>query len=153
MARLIISLLLLFNIFIPLTYADSLIFYPPEASYLDNSKIIKIEVENDESISAIYVPNPNSQYTLLFSHGNAEDIGQNLPFFKLCCENGFSVFAYDYRGYGTSDGQPTEFNTYNDILAAYNYLTEDLKTDPNNIVVHGRSVGSGPSCFLASRKP
>ena len=147
------ELLLLFNIFFPLTYADSLIFYPPQASYSDDPNIIKIEVENNESISAIYTPNSQSKYTLLFSHGNAEDIGQNISYFRLCCQNGFSVFAYDYRGYGTSDGRPSEFNTYKDILAAYNYLVEDLEIDPNTIIIHGRSVGSGPSGYLASQKP
>ncbi|MHC5162858.1 MAG: alpha/beta hydrolase, partial [Planctomycetota bacterium] len=45
------------------------------------------------------------------------------------------------------------FNTYKDIVAAYRYLVENLNTDPNTIIVHGRSVGSGPSCFLASQKP
>ena len=152
MKRLIL-LLFIFDMFFSFTYAGSLIFYPPEASYSDDSNIIKIEVENKQSISAINIPSPNSQYTLLFSHGNAEDIGQNLDFFRLCQKNGFSVFAYDYRGYGTSDGQPSELNTYQDILAAYHYLTEKLHTDPNDIIVYGRSVGSGPSCYLASREP
>ena len=150
--KLPLPLLLLLSI-VPFSSANSLIFYPPKASYSDSPDIIKIEVENNESISAMYKPNSESQYTLLFSHGNAEDIGQNLSFYKLCQKNGFSVFAYDYRGYGTSDGQPSEFNTYKDILAAYHYLVKDLKTDPNNIIVHGRSLGSGPSCYLASQKP
>jgi len=153
MIRPIVLLIVLLNIFIPCTYAGSLIFYPPKASSSGSSNIIKIKVENNESISAIYKPNTKSQYTLLFSHGNAEDIGQNLSYFKSCQKNGLSVFAYDYRGYGTSDGQPSEINTYKDILAAYNYLVTNLEMDPNNIIVHGRSVGSGPSCYLASKKP
>lgn len=147
-----LSLLFLLNVLIAFSYADSLIFYPPQASYSDDPNIIKIEVENKESISAIYIPISNNKYTLLFSHGNAEDIGQNIDFFRLYHKNGFSVFAYDYRGYGTSDGKPSEFNTYKDILAAYHYLVENLNTDPNHIIVHGRSVGSGPSCYLACQK-
>lgn len=145
--------LLLLNIFISFSSTGGLIFYPPQASYSDDSTIIKIEVENNEFISAVYEPNSTSKYILLFSHGNAEDIGQNQSFFKLCQKNGFGVFAYDYRGYGTSDGQPSVFNTYRDILAAYKYLVETLNTDPNNIIVHGRSLGGGPSCYLANRKP
>ncbi|MEN8128566.1 MAG: alpha/beta hydrolase, partial [Planctomycetota bacterium] len=144
--------LLLLLFMAPFSYANSLIFHPPKASYSDSSNIIKIKVENNESISAVYKPNPKSRYTLLFSHGNAEDIGQNQAFFELCQKNGFSVFAYDYRGYGTSDGQPSELNTYKDILATYRYLVNNLQTDPNSIIVHGRSLGSGPSCYLASQK-
>ena len=145
--------LFLLNVLIALSSAGSLIFYPPKASYSDDSTIIKIEVENNEFISAVYEPNTTSKYILLFSHGNAEDIGQNQSFFNLCLKNGFGLFAYDYRGYGTSDGQPSEYNTYKDILAAYNYLIKNLKADPNNIIVHGRSLGSGPSCYLAIRRP
>ncbi|MGA7932508.1 MAG: alpha/beta hydrolase, partial [Kovacikia sp.] len=66
---------------------------------------------------------------------------------------GFSIFAYDYQGYGTSQGKPSEQNSYRDIDAAYHYLTTQLRVAPDRIVVFGQSVGGGPSVDLASRQP
>lgn len=60
--------------FYGLFYADSLIFQPPPASYRDTEKIIKLKSGNG-SISAIFLPNPDARFTILYSHGNAEDIG------------------------------------------------------------------------------
>ncbi|MEN8128431.1 MAG: alpha/beta hydrolase [Planctomycetota bacterium] len=133
--------------------AEKMMYFPPKASYADEPEVIKIPVNRDETISAVYLDGSPEGYTLLFSHGNAEDIGQNLPFFRQCQRNGFGVFAYDYRGYGTSDGKPTEQNTYQDIDAAYAYLIETLNIPADRVLVHGRSIGSGPACYLATRKP
>ena len=68
-------------------------------------------------------------------------------------QHGFAVFAYDYHGYGTSEGKPNEQNTYNDIDAAYNYLTTMLKIPPQKIIAYGYSIGSGPTVDLAVRQP
>ena len=54
-------------------------------------------------------------------------------------------------GYGKSNGEPTENGCYEDIDAAYLHLTTVLNKQPGNIVIYGRSVGSGPSCYLAER--
>jgi hypothetical protein len=132
--------------------ADRLIFHPPESSYTDADDIIKIETANGEKISAMYLQNPTAEFTILFSHGNAEDIGQNRIFFEMLDDHGYSVLAYDYRGYGTSQGRPSEKKTYRDIEAAYQYLTEQLQTEPNRIIPLGRSIGSGPAVYLATKK-
>jgi alpha-beta hydrolase superfamily lysophospholipase len=132
--------------------ADRLIFHPPYPSYTRRDDLLIIPVTPKENIAAMYRPaNPNG-FVLLFSHGNAEDIGQNEEFFKLANQHGFGVFAYDYRGYGLSNGHPGEKNTYQDITAAYRYLTETLQVPPQRIIIYGRSVGSGPSVWLATQK-
>jgi len=64
---------------------------------------------------------------------------------------GFSVFAYDYRGYGTSDGRASARNSYEDIEAAYGYLVERLGVPANRIIVMGRSIGGGPAIELATK--
>ncbi len=133
--------------------SDSVIFAPPPASYKDNPNIIKIPLDDAKKISAIYLAHPQAKYTILFSHGNAEDLGHVLPFLQRFHQQGFSVFAYDYEGYGTSEGKPSEKNSYQDILAAYHYLTQVLKVPAQHIIVYGRSVGSGPSVHLVSQVP
>lgn len=133
--------------------SDRSIFLPPPASYSDSTNIIKIPVASDANIAAIYLPNPDAEYTLLYSHGNAEDIGQGLPKYYALQALGFSVFAYDYRGYGLSDGKPSEPGVYEDINAAYRYLTENLDVPSRKIILYGRSVGGGPAVDLATREP
>ncbi|ERT08250.1 alpha/beta hydrolase family protein [Lyngbya aestuarii BL J] len=115
--------------------------------------MIQLKAANGDDITALYLPNPESQYTILYSHGNAEDIGQTRFHLQKLQEIGFSVLVYDYPGYGTSSGKPTVKGTYHAINAAYNYLTQDLNIPPHEILVYGRSVGGGPSVDLASRKP
>jgi hypothetical protein len=130
-----------------------MIFHPPQPSYTPEDDILIIPVALKENIAAMYRPSDPNGFVLLLSHGNAEDIGQNTDFFDLANEHGFGVFAYDYRGYGQSGGKPGEKNTYEDIAAAWQYLTETLQIPPQRIIILGRSVGSGPSVWLATQKP
>lgn len=134
-------------------FADSLIFQPHRSSYRDGPEIIKIASANAARISALYLPNPAARYTLLVSHGNAEDLGDDRYWLSDLRAAGFSVFAYDYQGYGTSQGRPTEANAYADEFAAYDYLALNLATPPDRIIIFGRSVGSGPAVRLAARRP
>ena len=75
-----------------------------------------------------------------------------MPFFEKLSSAGFNVLAYDYRGYGTSEGTPSEINSYEDIETAYNYLVNEQKIAPEKIIIHGRSLGGAISIDLASRQ-
>jgi abhydrolase domain-containing protein 17 len=133
-------------------FADKLIFQPQPASYRDDEKIIKLTTSNGEKISARFYPNPNATHIILFSHGNAEDLNTSDLMVKEFQKNGFAILVYDYRGYGSSEGNPTEENVYQDIDAAYEYLTNELKISPEKIIAHGRSLGGAVAIDLASRK-
>jgi fermentation-respiration switch protein FrsA (DUF1100 family) len=134
-------------------FSDRLIFLPQPSSYEDTDAIIKLDSVEGIQISAVYLPQEKATYTILYSHGNAEDLGYIQPVLQKLLETGFSVFAYDYRGYGTSEGTPSERNAYRDIDAAYQYLTQQLGVPPKQIIAHGRSVGGGVAVDLASRQP
>ena len=150
---LIIPVLFYFGIMLfAFFFAEKLIFQPQATFYEDDDSIIKVKLDSGEKISAKYFPNPKAKYTILFSHGNAEDIGSAEFFLEELRDAGFSVFAYDYRGYGTSEGSPSEANSYGDVEAAYKYLTKELKTPPEKIIIHGRSLGGAVSIDLASKK-
>jgi abhydrolase domain-containing protein 17 len=88
---------------------------------------------------------------ILYSHGNGEDLGHLIPFLEETSERGFEIVAYDYPGYGVSEGKPSESGCYEAIDATYQYLINELNIEPARIIVWGRSLGSGPSCYLASR--
>ena len=128
-----------------------MIFLPQSSSYQDTEEILKIPVTDTEKISAQYLPNPQADHILLYIHGNAEDLGDIRPWLQQLHQWGFSVFAYDYRGYGTSDGHPSERNAYQDADAAYTYLTRSLNVLPERIIVYGRSVGGGSATELARK--
>ncbi|MEZ2225783.1 alpha/beta hydrolase [Microcoleus sp.] len=133
-------------------FSEPLIFQPPPSSQSDSREVIKINSANGLKISALHFPNPQAKYTILYSHGNAEDLSGILWVMGEIRDSGFAVFAYDYQGYGTSQGKPSEYNTYRDIEAAYNYLTLQLGVPAKQIIVYGRSVGGGPAIDLASRQ-
>jgi len=133
-------------------FTDWMIFKPQPSTYQDTKDILKLTAADGVQISAVYLPNPKATYTILYSHGNAEDLGDMLPMLRELQKLGFAVFAYDYRGYGTSGGTPSESNAYRDIDTAYDYLTTKLNVPTQKIIVYGRSVGGGPTVDLASRK-
>jgi fermentation-respiration switch protein FrsA (DUF1100 family) len=134
-------------------FADRKIFLPQPSSYEDSSAILKLTTDDQIQLSAVYLPNPASDYTILYTHGNAEDLGDIQPVLQRLQEIGFSVFAYDYRGYGTSQGTPSERHAYRDIDTAYNYLIEQLQVPTRRIIAYGRSVGGGSAVDLAARQP
>ncbi|MEO1392404.1 MAG: alpha/beta hydrolase [Cyanobacteria bacterium J06634_5] len=138
-------------------FADGMIFLPPAVGYEhtpeQDETAVLLTASDGNTIAARYLHNPNSRITILFSHGNASDLGSILPNLQLLRDAGYSVFAYDYPGYGHSTGKPTEGGTYRAIEAAYAYLTTELKIAPETIVAYGQSVGGGPSTFLAANEP
>ena len=149
------SLLIAYGIILLLAvlFAERLIFQPPPASYRETSGIIRITAADGVSLAARYLPNPAARFTILYSHGNGEDLGDIAPFLDELRGRGYAVFAYDYRGYGLSGGRPSEAGSYRDIEAAYDYLTGPLGVAPDRLILLGYSVGSGPAADLAVRRP
>lgn len=147
------SLVFIYTFFMVYVFfvADRMIFLPQPASYQDTENILKLPVSDSEKISATYLPNPEADYTLLYIHGNAEDLGDIQPMLIRLQSWGFGVFAYDYRGYGTSDGKPSERNAYEEAETAYQYLTQQLGVSPDKVILYGRSVGGGSAVELATR--
>jgi fermentation-respiration switch protein FrsA (DUF1100 family) len=90
--------------------------------------------------------------TLLFFHGNAGNVSHRLESIHQFRELGLSVLIIDYRGYGRSEGRPTEAGTYRDADAAWRYLTEDRDTRPEDIVIFGRSLGGPIAARLAAQQ-
>ena len=91
---------------------------------------------------------------MIFSHANAEDIYMvedwlRRYFLKSVFVN---AVAYEYTGYGEANGQiPKEHSLYDDIETVYLYVTEILNIPSDQIILFGKSIGSGPSCYLAEK--
>ncbi len=86
-------------------------------------------------------------------HGNAEDMMGTLWALGDLAEQGYTVAAVDYPGYGRSDGSPTEEGCYRNVHRLYDWLVETLGFKPEDIIVDGFSIGSGPATELAATKP
>ena len=132
--------------------ANNLIFPAPPSSYLDNDQTLKLKASDGESVSAYFLKADSCDRLLIYSHGNGEDIGQIRPLLQNFQQLGISVLAYDYPSYGTSTGQSSEFGCYAAIDVTYRYATETLGYSPQKIILYGRSLGSGPSTWLAEHE-
>lgn len=120
----------------------------------ENVDVLKVQTRRGNKIVAVYVRYPMATRTILYSHGNAADIGQMYELFiDLSIHLKVNLMGYDYSGYGQSTGKPSEHNTYADIEAAYKCLEESYNTKQEDIILYGQSVGSGPTVNLAARLP
>lgn len=97
-----------------------------------------------------YVPAQNSDFTLLFCHGNGGNISHRLDSINIFHNLGLNCFIFDYRGYGESEGKPTEEGTYADAGAAYKWLIEEKNISAEDIIIFGRSLGGAVAARLAS---
>lgn len=104
-------------------------------------------------VSAWYFPVDGSQRTVLYAHGDGETMDNVAGMLNLCRELGFGLLAYDYRGYGASEGRPSEDGLYADTTAAYDYLTKTQKLPASSIIAVGYSLGTAMATDLASRRP
>ncbi|MEJ2592428.1 MAG: alpha/beta hydrolase, partial [Candidatus Thiodiazotropha sp.] len=102
---------------------------------------VTLTAEDGVRLDGWFVPAESPRATLLFFHGNAGNISDRLASLELFHQLGLSVLIIDYRGYGNSEGEPTEAGTYRDAEAAWRYLTQDLGLPPSRILVLGRSFG------------
>ncbi|MGH9579358.1 MAG: alpha/beta hydrolase [Terriglobales bacterium] len=134
-------------------FGDSLVFFPHRSSYRDGPGILRIPSPDGQRLAAVHRVNPDARFTILFSHGNAEDLGDNSYYFDGLQQAGFSVFAWDYRGYGLSDGRPSEKTFYGDAETVYDYLTRTLGVPADRIILLGRSLGGAAAVHLAARHP
>lgn len=118
----------------------------------ENVDVLKLNTKRGTEIVAVYIKNPAASLTVLYSHGNAADLGQMYELFsELSVHLRVNLMGYDYSGYGQSTGKPSEQNTYADIEAAYGCLQEMYRVKEQDIILYGQSVGSGPTLDLASR--
>lgn len=137
------------------TLADKLIFFPPRPGYSTQApNLVHFQTSKDESIAALYYPAQAGQPTVLYSHGNAEDIAGSISLYQEWRRDGWGVLAYDYPGYGLSGGSPTARSSERSIEAAWQFLTATHGIDSGEILVIGSSVGGGPSTsLLKSHRP
>ena len=102
--------------------------------------------------SAAPPPGDPSGRWVLILHGNAGNIATpgRIEYDRQLHSLGLGIVAFDYRGYGESEGTPTESGLYTDARAAYDFLRDSLGVPASRIVIYGHSLGSAVAIELAS---
>lgn len=147
---------LLFNVYLYFKQ-PAMVFYPfkeidatPKAWDLAYDAV-ELKLANKIKISGWYLPHPEAVKTLLFFHGNGGNISHRGDSIYIFHKLKLNVLIIDYPGYGESKGSPSETALYQSANAAWQYLISDKKTNPENIIIFGRSLGGAVAVDLASR--
>ena len=99
------------------------------------------EAEDGVALHGWWIPHRRAHGTLLFCHGNSGSIANHIGVLRLLKRLRLNIFAFDYRGYGRSEGRPSERGLYRDARAAWDVLVDELKVSPAEIIFFGHSLG------------
>jgi len=158
--KIIFYLIVIVVLFIVLVrYIESTsIFYPARLLAATPQNIglpfedIFFQTDDDVKVHGWLIKAPSAKTTLIFFHGNAGNIGDRLGKIDLFHRMGLNIFIIDYRGYGKSEGHPSEKGLYSDATAAYDHLVrrEDMKDQ--KIISYGASLGGAVAVDLAIKR-
>lgn len=157
MQYVLLALVMIFLILGFVRYIEIKLIYAPSRNIeetpvdigYDNYEDIWLETEDGIVIHGWFVPVCNPKGTVLLCHGNAGNISHRLDTVEIYSNLGYSIFIFDYRGFGLSKGSPDETGTYRDVQASWDYLTNRRRIPSEQIIVHGRSLGGAPAAYCA----
>ncbi len=135
---------------------DRLLYFPDRTLAGDPGDLglafrdVTLTTSDGVALHGWHVPADGARFTVLFCHGNAGDIGDRLQTIGVLHDLGLSLLIFDYRGYGRSEGSPSEAGLFADARAAWRYLVEDAGIAPARIVPWGRSLGGAVAARLAA---
>ena len=137
-------------------FQNSLLFMP-SSGMVQTPESVGVEAEDfwaetDDGvrIHGWYFPNEEAEFVIVLSHGNAGNISYRIDIARTLLNTGAAVLMYDYRGYGQSEGSPSEKGLYKDIEAVIEGLKNQKGYAENRIVMYGRSLGGAVAAYGAS---
>ncbi len=137
---------------------NSMAFHPDTTSLLGKDQLPAImdevffKTSDDIELQGLYLPNNAADRILIYFHGNAGNIYHRIPDLMQLYSFGLNVLGVSYRGYGRSEGRPSEAGIYLDGDAALKYVTGTLGIPEQNIIIFGRSIGSTVALETAQHK-
>jgi hypothetical protein len=154
----LLSLTITLGLILVLANCSSMFIYYPEKKIRGTPadlnlayESVYIETKDKVTASGWWVPVTGARGVVLFFYGNGGNVSYYLDILPVFNELGLTTLMIDYRGYGLSEGHPSEEGTYKDAEAAWDYLIHEKKIPPNRIIVMGRSLGGAIAAWLASR--
>lgn len=147
-----------FTIVLGMMFLETWLVYPIPPVSWGNWNPRNFTFENIDFVSADgtklngwFIERPNAKRALLYCHGNGEDIANVGEFAAdLSAKIDASVFIFDYRGYGHSEGRPSEVGCIADGNAAQQWLANRMGVKPSDVILMGRSLGSAVAVALAA---
>jgi uncharacterized protein len=141
-------------------FESHLIFFPNYPGRLEgdwNPRTLPIQdvyltSVDGTKLHAWWIPNDQAKFTFLAFHGNASNIANRTPTYEFLHATPANVFALEYRGYGRSEGAPSEPTLYRDADAAYQYLVNTKAIDPHTIISYGQSLGTAVAAHVAAHR-
>jgi uncharacterized protein len=142
-------------------FEPQLIFFPNYPARLEGDwhprelpvEDVWLKASDGMKLHAWWIPNTNAKFTFLAFHGNASNIANRASVYEFLHSTPANVLALEYRGYGHSEGKPSEAGIYLDAKAAHQYLVELRKIDPKTIISFGQSLGTAVAADLGARLP
>lgn len=142
-------------------FQEKLIFFPQKLSKEEADNLVKryshietisLKSGNNITIHGWLVKNSGLSKSplIIYFGGNAEEVSYLIHYAEKV--KGWSLAIMNYRGYGLSEGKPTEKNLYTDAISIYDYFTKRDDIDNERIVVMGRSLGTGVATYLAQMR-
>lgn len=160
MAKTLLAMAIIYAVMVTLMWAfqDRLLYLPNAgrehiATPADQGlawEAVTLTTEDDVALDAWWIPAPEPRASLLFFHGNAGNISHRLESIAQFQRLGLSVLIVDYRGYGRSEGRPSEAGTALDARAAWHWLRDEAEQEADEIVLFGRSLGAAVAAELAA---
>jgi uncharacterized protein len=121
-------------------------WHPSELPLLED---VYFAAPDGTKLHAWWIPNSQAKFTFLAFHGNASNVANRALTYEFLGTIPVNVFAVEYRGYGHSDGTPSESGIYQDAEGAYRYLITTKGIDPKTIISYGQSLGTTVASYLA----
>ncbi len=131
----------------------------PAAHGLPRGEQVRIGAADGPTLHAWWIParpgddSRDSRGALVYFHGNAGHLAGRAEIARRWAERGLDVLLFDYRGYGLSEGSPSETGLYEDARAAYRHLRRERAVTGERVLLHGHSLGAAVAVELASERP
>ena len=152
----LLSVLIIFFLFLAYKYYEHRNIYIPAKEFIITPDEIGINYKEINFSSADYTLlngwyiEADSDRVIIFLHGHRDNISYRMEHIGIIQSLGYNLFIFDYKGFGKSNGYPTETGLYNDGLGAYRTLLKDFNFKPEEIILFGRSLGGAVAIHLAS---
>lgn len=133
-------------------FAERLIFPTPKSTYKSIENLKMLPLDDGRKIASIFLENDKSDICILYSHGNGEDLAKIYDLMNSYKKRfNVNVVAYDYCGYGVSEGRMSQEDLPKCADAVYEYVVSELRFKPENIFFVGYSLGSFPTAYLGAK--
>lgn len=162
MLRVLIPIVLVYcsALFLARVFENHFIFFPDYPRRLSGNwqpSVVQVEdvtlhATDGVRLHAWWIPAENAAFTFLFFHGNAGNIAGRVGTYEFLHNLPANVLALEYRGYGKSEGSPSEAGFYRDAAAAYSFLAMEKSIPPNRIIAFGQSLGTAVAAHLAAHQ-